>query len=455
MRDLTQGSITRHIAGMAAFMAVGMVVQTLYFLVDLYFVSHIGKTAVAGVSAAGITWFVVMAATQLIAIGALSLVSQAVGRKDDDDAQLVFEQSMAFSLAAALVTLALGYTVGLAAMDSIAADAASAEAGRRYLTAFLPSLALMFPMATLSAALRACGVVGQPMAIQSASLVLNVILAPILIAGWGTGVPLGVAGAGLASSIAAAAGLVALIVLFPRIQSHLALRLEHLRPRMAVWARIAGIGAPAAGEFVVLFVIMGVIYWSIRHFGAEAQAGFGIGGRVGQAIFLPAMAVAFAAAPIAGQNFGARNPARVVETFRQSAIIGSLIMLGLTLLCQIRPEVLVWPFTRDPAVIAVAVGYLRIISVNFVAVGLVFACSGMFQALGDTRPALISSASRIVTFVLPVIWLSQQPWMRIEHVWMLSVASVTVQAVFSLWLLRGQLRSKLGPMRAIETPAAA
>ena len=70
MRDLTQGSITRHILGMAAFIAVGMVVQTLYFLVDLYFVSHIGKTAVAGVSAAGITWFVVMAATQLIACSA-------------------------------------------------------------------------------------------------------------------------------------------------------------------------------------------------------------------------------------------------------------------------------------------------------------------------------------------------------------------------------------------------
>ena len=78
-------------------------------------------------------------------------------------------------------------------------------------------------------------------------------------------------------------------------------------------------------------------------------------------------------------------------------------MLSLTLLCQINPALPVRPFSNDPAVISVAAEFLRIASWNFVAVGLTFSCSGMFQALGDTRPALISSASRLLTYVVPAV----------------------------------------------------
>jgi len=101
------------------------------------------------------------------------------------------------------------------------------------------------------------------------------------------------------------------------------------------------------------------------------------------------------------------------------------------------------PFSNDPAVIAVAAEFLRIASWNFVAVGLTFSCSGMFQALGDTRPALISSASRLLTYVVPAVWLSGQSWVVLHDFWYLSVASLTVQAVFAYLLLRRQLHHKL------------
>jgi Na+-driven multidrug efflux pump len=107
-------------------------------------------------------------------------------------------------------------------------------------------------------------------------------------------------------------------------------------------------------------------------------------------------------------------------------------------------------------VIAVAATYLKYASWNFVAIGLVFCCSGMFQALGDTRPALLSSASRLVTFVVPALFLVGRPGVRLEHFWMLSVMSITIQAVVSLTLLRMELKKKLGPMRmaAAESIAA-
>jgi Na+-driven multidrug efflux pump len=181
----------------------------------------------------------------------------------------------------------------------------------------------------------------------------------------------------------------------------------------------------------------------IRGFGPEAQAGFGVGSRVMQAIFLPAMAIAWAASPVAGQNVGARHHDRVRETFRTAMVTLSGIMLLLTLFCQWRPDVLVAFFAEDPAVVAAGADFLRIISWNFVATGIVFTCSGMFQAIGNTLPALLASATRIVTFAIPAVWLSSQPWFELRHLWYTSVATVLLQASASWWMLSVELRRKL------------
>lgn len=133
----------------------------------------------------------------------------------------------------------------------------------------------------------------------------------------------------------------------------------------------------------------------------------------------------------------------MIATFARSATIGSCIMVILTLLCQIHPEILIHPFTREPRVVAIAAEYLRISSWNFLAIGLVFCCSGMFQALGNTRPSLISSGSRLLTFALPAIWLSHRPGVQLHDFWWLSVGSVLLPAITSLLLLRHQLKRRL------------
>jgi putative MATE family efflux protein len=442
MRDLTQGAIWRHLIGMAMFIGVGLVVNTLYMLIDLYFVSRLGKQAVAGVASAGSAMYITMSVAQLVGVGSLSLVSHAVGRKDQADAQLVFEQALSMALLIAVLFLVVGYGVGGWAVSRIASDAETARDARIYLFYYLPALATMFPSAALGSALRASGVVGIPMILQSSTVVINAILAPVLIMGFGTGHPLGVMGAGLASAIAALLGLVALGAMFNRAQNYMRLH-SSLHPKWEVWKRITAIGLPATGEFALIFITTAVAYWSIRRFGPQAQAGYGIGARTMQAIFLPAMAVAFATGPIAGQNFGARHAQRVRDTFRHAAIMGAGIMLTLTLFCQISPHILVQPFSSDPAVIDVATEFLRIASWNFVAVGLTFCCSGMFQALGNTKPALLSSGSRLLTYVVPAIWLAGQPWAVLHDFWYLSVASITVQALASYLLLRRQLHHKL------------
>ena len=98
MRDLTQGAIWRHLAEMALFIGAGLIVQTLYMLIDLYFVARFGKEAVAGVATASSAMFIAMSISQLVSAGSLALVSHAVGRKDPQDAQLVFEQALSLGL---------------------------------------------------------------------------------------------------------------------------------------------------------------------------------------------------------------------------------------------------------------------------------------------------------------------------------------------------------------------
>jgi len=444
MHDLSTGSINRHLVGMAAPIAAGMIFQTLYFLVDLYFVGRLGDAAIAGVGSAGNATFLVMALTQVLGVGTVSLIAQAVGRKDQAGANLVFNQSSVLAIACLLACALLGYPFATHFAGGLGSDAATRAAGVTYLRWYLPGLALQFALVAMSSALRGTGIVKPAMTVQMLTVVINVVLAPVLIGGWGTGRPLGVAGAGLASSIAIGVGVLLMWIYFRRLEHYVGFDRRDWLPRPAVWRRIVAIGLPAGGEFFIMFMIFSFIYFTIRPFGASAQAGFGIGMRVLQAIFLPAMSVAFAVAPIVGQNFGAGKPARVRATFRSAALLSGGLMLLVMVVCQWRPALLIGAFTTEPDAIRVGAGYLRVIAWNCVASGFVFTCSGVLQGLGNTWPSLWSSASRILTFVVPVSWLALQPGFTITQIWTVSVVSVTLQAALIGVLALRQMRLSLG-----------
>jgi putative MATE family efflux protein len=398
--------------------------------------------------------FVILALTQMLGVGTVALVSQAVGRKDQSEANLVFNQAVLLSAILGMLMLLWGFVGGGAYVRWVAADTGAAAAGTAYLYWYTPGLALQFALVAMGSALRGTGIVRPTMVVQMLTVILNIILAPILISGWLTHHPFGTAGAGLATSISVAFGVVCLWAYFVRLEHYVALHPAQWRPRWGLMGRMLNIGLPAGGEFLMLFVIIGVIYLVIRQFGPAAQAGFGIGGRVMQALFLPVVAIAFAATPVAGQNFGAGRLDRVRETFRTAAILCSVLMLLITLVCQWHPEWFIYVFSRAPAVVAVGAPYLRIISWNFIATGLIFSCSGLFQALGNTWPSLLSSASRLVTFVVPVVLLSRRPHFSLMEVWYLSVATVTLQAFTSLALLMREFRRKLGAPTLATTAVA-
>jgi putative MATE family efflux protein len=451
VQNLTHGSIYRHLMAMAMPIAAGMLLQTLYYVVDLYFVAQLGDAAIAGVSATSPVVFVVFALTQILGVGTVALVSHAVGRNDKADANHVFNQSVALAALCAVAAFMVGLLGAGPFMRALGADDATMAAGATYLRWFAPGLALQFALVAMGSALRGTGVVKPTMVVQAATVALNIVLCPILIAGWATGYPLGVRGAALASTLAIAVGIALMAIYFARLEHYVAFNRAQWRPRLVTWKRLLNIGLPAGGEFALMALFMGVVYWVIRDFGAVAQAGFGIGMRVMQSIFLPAIAIAFAAAPIAGQNFGARHADRVRETFRAAGVSCGGFMLLLTLFCQWRSAWLVRVFTDDPAVISVGVDYLRIISWNFVGMGIVFVCSSLFQGLGNTWPSLLSSGSRVLLFAIPALWMSTLPDFQLVDLWHLSVATVVLQALLSLFLLRREFRVRLDRLEPLQS----
>ena len=231
MQDLTTGPILRHLLNTGGFMLFTMVFQTLYFLADLYWMGRLGKEAVAGVGVAGNLMFVVLALTQMLGVGTTTLVAHAAGRKDRDGARRVFNQAQGLSLLAGALFLVVGLAVTPSYADAFAADAATAALVRQFLWWFVPAMALQFAMVALAAALRGIGDFKPGMVVQSSTVALNIALAPVLIFGWGTGVPLGVAGAAMSSLVAVVVGVVWLSRYVERPGSFLHFRRHEMRAR--------------------------------------------------------------------------------------------------------------------------------------------------------------------------------------------------------------------------------
>lgn len=290
-------------------MLVSMVLQTMYFLVDLYWVGRLGTDSVAAVGIAGNWSFFVLALTQMLGVGTTAVISHAVGRKDPDSARLMFNQSQVLSLVIGALFLVAGLAVRMPYVRSMGADEETIRLAGEYLLWFVPAMALQFALVSMGSALRGVGNFKPTMIVSAVTIAINMALAPFLIFGWVTGHPFGVAGAAIASLISIAVGVAWMSRWFIPHEGYLRFDLSLWRPQVAAWKKMLSIGLPAGAEFAIMTVYL---------------------------------------------------------------------LLFFTILCHIVPEQMVRIFTDDPAVVVVGEEYLRIISYNYVASGLIFVAASMF-----------------------------------------------------------------------------
>ncbi len=454
MQDLTSGSLTGHLLKTTSFMLVSMIFQTLYVLVDLFWVGRLGTDAIAAVGLAGNLSFIVIAITQVLAVGATTLVSHASGQKDQDKAIFLFNQSQVLSMVVGLAFLAVAMLTRHQYAASQSASEGMRMATEQYLVWFIPAMALQFAMVAMGAALRGTGNFKPGMYVQTGTVVINIVVAPFLIFGWGPFPEMGVSGAAVATFLAIVVGVIWISFYFIDAKAYLRFHVGHWKPQMRVWWDMLKIGLPAGAEFAFMGIYMAVIYMITKPFGAAAQGGFTIGLRIVQSAFLPVVALGFAVAPVAGQNFAARKGDRVRAAFKAAAGMAAGAMLIAAIGIFLAAEPMMRIFTKDAAVTAVGVEYLRIVVLNFVASGITFVSSSMFQALGNTMPSLATSGLRMVISIIPAIFLARVTGFHLTWIWYLSAVSVFLQMVANLLLLRREFRLKLDEPPAVPVAVA-
>ena len=430
---------------MSAFLMASMLGQALYLLADMYWVGRLGRESVAAVGLAANLMALTLALTQMMGVGTTTLISHAAGAKDQKRARLIFNQSFVMSIAGGGALCLLGFLLRHAYCAALAASGETVRLGTTYLAWFIPALFLQFPLISMGAALRGAGVVKPTVAVLVLTVLVNLVLAPILIFGWGTGHPFGVRGAAMATFFALLLGVAGMFGYFVVKEKYLAFDKSGMRPDFTLWREVFQIGLPAGAELGILGIYLIIVYAAIRHFGAAAQGGFAIGARIMQSLILPAVAVGMANAPIVGQNFSAKRAARIRESFWAACALASAVMLLLTALCQMKAHFLVSLFSKQDDVVTVATGYLQLISLTFLATGLIFACTSVFQGLGNTRPPFLSSVIRLFVFAIPVmLWPGR---LTLQGIWLISAGSIWVQAIANLWFLRREFRFKLASLR--------
>jgi putative MATE family efflux protein len=450
MQDLTTGSLTGHLLKTTGFMLVSMVFQTLYILIDLYWVGSLGTDAIGAVGLAGNLSFLVIAITQVLGVGATALISHACGRKDHDRANFLFNQSQVLSMVTALLFLAVTMATRHQYALSQSADEGMRIATEQYLLWFLPAMALQFAMVSMGAALRGTGNFKPGMIVQTGTVIINMVLAPFLIFGWGPFPEMGVSGAAVSTLVAIIVGVVWISIYFIDPKAYLRFHFGQWKPQPGVWWEMLKIGLPAGAEFAFMGVYMAVIYAITKPFGAAAQGGFTIGLRIVQSAFLPVVALGFAVAPVAGQNFAARKGDRVRAAFKTagSMAVGAMLITAIVIFAA--APALMRIFTSDLEVTGVGIEYLRIVAVTFVLSGLTFVTSSMFQALGNTIPSLVTSACRTLFSIIPAIFLSRVAGFHLAWIWYLGIVAVLLQTIANVLLLQREFKRKLdAPIPAI------
>ena len=383
--DLTQGSIPRILIQLATPIIVGMVLFTLYFMVDLYFVGRLGPDAVAAVSISGNAFFVILGLAFVLGTGGMALMARAVGKRDMAEAGTVFRQTLLMTVLTGVVVSALGWIIAEPYIRFFGGVGPSLKWGVEYFKIFSISFFFILLLQVLMSCFRGMGNTKTPMFINLQSVLLNIVLDPILIFGLLGAPEMGVRGATLASLLSQiySMALYAYHVFVKNVPMNIA---GEWRLRFTVIRRSLAIGLPSGVTYFLLAFNMLITYRVLGPYGTAALAAVGIGFRILQSIYLPVVALTSAMAAVVAQNMGARRPSRVLRTFRTGWIISSGIMVLGTLLCLALPAFLMGIFNDDPEVIAYGTTYLTVMGLGTVVVGTIMSVSAVFQGSARHTP---------------------------------------------------------------------
>ncbi len=382
--DYTVGSIGRAVVLLAIPMVLEMSMESVFVVVDTFFVARLGAEAVTALGLTEAVLTLLYATALGLGAGATALVARRVGEHDLSGARTAAVQTIWVGVVLAAVIGVLGASNAEPLLAFMGAGAGVVEDGSRYTAVMLGGSATILLIFLLNAVFRGAGNAVVAMRALWIANAVNIALDPCLIFGLGPFPELGVTGAAVATNIGRGIGVLYQLYCLSGPETRIAIGLRDLRLRLKVMLRLLRVSVPGVFQYTVAMSSYLFLMRIVATYGSTAVAGFTIGIRIFAFTFLPAWGLANAAATLVGQNLGAGEPERAEASAWIAARYNAAFLGSVALLCIVAPRPLVSIFTGDPAVIAYGVDCLRFLSYGygFYAVGMVL--TQAFNGAGDT-----------------------------------------------------------------------
>ena len=402
-RDYTQGPIGRAILVLAVPMVLEMVMESVFAVCDVFFVSRLGADAVATVGLTESMLTIIYALAMGLAIGATAMVARRTGERDPEGVARTAVQAIVLGAIMALTLGVLGVIYAPTLLSMMGASTSVLATGTTYARVMYGGNATIVLLFLVNAIFRGAGDAAIAMRVLWLANAINILLGPCLIFGLGPFPALGVTGAAVATNIGRGTGaLFALSRLFGGRSARIAIRKRHVQLEPSVMWRMIRLSSSGA-----LQSLIGTASWIgliriLSSFGSNVLAGYTIGIRVIMFALLPSWGLSNAGATMVGQALGAKKPDRAeravwIAGFYNMCFLG---VVGLVFVLLAEPIARI--FTTDPAVVPNAVAALRIIALGFLFYAYGMVVSAAFNGAGDTMTPTILNAVIFWLFEIPL-----------------------------------------------------
>lgn len=436
-RELTGLPVKRAIFLLAVPMVLEMVMESIFAVVDVFFVGRLGADAVATVGLTESLLTIIYAAAAGLSIGATALVSRRIGEKDPERAARTAVQAIGLGALLAIPISVAGVVFARPLMGLMGGSPWVLEQGVRYTQVMLGGMGSVLLLFLINAIFRGAGDAAIAMRVLWLANAINIVLAPLLIFGVGPFPELGVMGAAVATTFGRSCGVMYQLYRLARGSGRLQVRREHLRLEpgtMLAMLRLSGAGTAQSLVNTTSWVVLARI---VATFGSAAVAGYTIAMRIVLFALLPSWGLANAAATLVGQSLGARQPERGERAVWTAGAINAVFLgsLGVVFFVFARP--LTGGFSPDPAVVDHASHALRIISTGFLFYAFGMVLTQSFNGAGDTATPTLINILCFWMLELPLAWaLSGPGGMGPSGVFLALTVAFSVLAIVSAVLFR-------------------
>jgi len=448
---LTEGPILRSLIAMAVPLILANVLQAAYQLIDAFWVGRLGGDAVAAVSVSFPVMFLSISLGLGFAVAGSILIAQYFGAKDHGKVDHVAAQTILMIVIISIILGITGYILSPLFLHTLGVAPEVYDGALSFMRVSFIGLIFNFSFFMFQSILRGVGETTVPVYIVLGTVLLNFVLDPLFIYGWGPIPASGVSGAAIATvGTQSIAAIIGFVILFKGKYS-VRLHLHDLRPDAAYIKRAFFLGFPASIEQSARALGLIVMTYLITSFGTVSMAAYGVGSNVLQVVMIPAMGLSMAIATLVGQNIGARNMERAARIARLGSVVGFIALEAFGIIIFFTAAPIVQFFVpSDPQVIDAGADFLRIMAFSWGFIGLQFCLTAVFRASGNMVMTMMLTILSQWVFQFPLAYiLSKHTSMGIDGIWWsIPISNVVVGVIVVLLYMKGDWKKK----RLIESP---